>query len=146
MTPAISVIFVVFRGLRSEALVFQWVECKFVIFAVFAKTAPFGRGQKHSLPKNMVCATPRNEAHKRFFWGPIVGVFGWGTHISLLNKNKCLSVRWVWGKRRATRSARFLSCESPLSREGSQSSFERLFYPPMVLAKADLEPRCNEQA
>ena len=43
--------FVVFRGLRSQTLVFQWVECEFVIFAVFVKTAPFGRGQKHGLPK-----------------------------------------------------------------------------------------------
>ena len=38
VTPAI---FVVFRGLRSKALVFLWIECRFVIFAVFVKTPCF---------------------------------------------------------------------------------------------------------
>ena len=40
-----------FRAFEDRNPCFQWVECKFVISAVFVKTAPFGRGQKHGLPK-----------------------------------------------------------------------------------------------
>ena len=31
-----------FQGSEERRLCFQWVECKFVIFAVFVKTTPFG--------------------------------------------------------------------------------------------------------
>ena len=31
-----------FRGSEERSPCFQWVECKFVIFAVFVKTAPLG--------------------------------------------------------------------------------------------------------
>ena len=44
-------------GLRSEYC-FQWVECKFVIFAVFVKTAPFWHGTTTRVTKNTVCANP----------------------------------------------------------------------------------------
>ena len=33
-----------FRGFEEPSPCFQWVECKFVIFAVFVKTAPFWQG------------------------------------------------------------------------------------------------------
>ena len=49
-TPAIFVIFVVSRGSSSKAL-FYWLECRFVIFAIFVKTPLFLAGQKHGLPK-----------------------------------------------------------------------------------------------
>ena len=38
-----------FRVSEERNPCFQWVECRFVIFAVFVKS--FGRGQKHGLPK-----------------------------------------------------------------------------------------------
>ena len=41
VTPAIFVIFAVFRGLKSKLLVFVDRECPFVIFAVFVKTPCF---------------------------------------------------------------------------------------------------------
>ena len=44
---------------------FQWVECKFVIFAVFVKMAPFWQGTRTRFTKNTVCATP---------------IDGWGLH------------------------------------------------------------------
>ena len=58
MTPAIFVIFVVFRGLRSETLVLNGSECKFFIFAVFASKRPrFGKGTKTRFTRNTACAT-----------------------------------------------------------------------------------------
>ena len=47
-----------FRGSEEPNPCFQWVECKFVIFAVFVKTAPFWQGTKTRFTKNTVCATP----------------------------------------------------------------------------------------
>ena len=35
-----------FRGSEEQSPCFQWVECKFVIFAVFVKTAPFWQETK----------------------------------------------------------------------------------------------------
>ena len=54
VTPAILVNFVIFRGSEERSPCFQWVECKFVIFAVFIKTALFGRGQEHGLKTQFV--------------------------------------------------------------------------------------------
>ena len=51
------VIFVVFGGLRSEALVFSGQNA-FVIFAIFVETAPFWQGTKTRFTKNTVSATP----------------------------------------------------------------------------------------
>ena len=51
-----------FRGSEEQSPYFQWVECKFVIFAVFVKTAPFWQGTKARFTKNTVCATPRRVA------------------------------------------------------------------------------------
>ena len=50
MTPVISS-FRRFWGSEERCPRFQRVECKFGICAVFVKTAPFGKGQKHGLPK-----------------------------------------------------------------------------------------------
>ena len=47
-----------FRGSEEPSPCFQWVECKFVIFAVFVKMAPFWQGTKTRFTKNTVCATP----------------------------------------------------------------------------------------
>ena len=47
-----------FRWSEEPNPCFQWVECKFVIFAVFVKTAPFWQGTKTRFTKNTVCATP----------------------------------------------------------------------------------------
>ena len=49
-----------FRWSEEPSPCFQWVECKFVIFAVFVKTAPFWQGTKARFTKNTVCATPTN--------------------------------------------------------------------------------------
>ena len=38
-----------FRGCEERSPCFQWVECKFVIFAVFIKMAPFWQGTKTRL-------------------------------------------------------------------------------------------------
>ena len=43
----------------------QWVECKFVIFAVFVKTAPFWQGTKRRFTKSTVCATPTVNHHRQ---------------------------------------------------------------------------------
>ena len=40
-----------FRGFEERSSCFQWVECKFVIFAVFVKTAPSWQETKTRLPK-----------------------------------------------------------------------------------------------
>ena len=50
-TPAIFVIFVVKQGVRSANPLFYWLECRFVIFAIFVKNPLFLAGQKHGLPK-----------------------------------------------------------------------------------------------
>ena len=47
-----------FWGSEEPNPCFQWVECKFVIFAVFVKTAPFWQGTKTRFNKNTVCVTP----------------------------------------------------------------------------------------
>ena len=47
-----------FRGSEEPSPCFQWVECEFVILAVFVKTAPFLQGTKTLFTKNTVCATP----------------------------------------------------------------------------------------
>ena len=44
-----------FRGSEERSPCFQWVEGKFVIFAVFVKTAPFWQGTKTRFTKNTVC-------------------------------------------------------------------------------------------
>ena len=51
--PAIFVIFVRFRCLRSKTPFFSlWVECNIVILARFRQNPPiFGKGQKHRFPK-----------------------------------------------------------------------------------------------
>ena len=47
-----------FRGSEERSPCFQWVECKFVIFAVFVKTvAPFWQGTQTQFTKNTACAT-----------------------------------------------------------------------------------------
>ena len=46
-----------FRGSDERSPCFQWVECKFAIFAVFVETAHFWRGTKTRFTKNTVCAT-----------------------------------------------------------------------------------------
>ena len=46
-----------FRRSEERSHCFLWVECKFVIFAVFVKTAPLGT--KTQFTKNMVCAIPK---------------------------------------------------------------------------------------
>ena len=46
-----------FRGCEGRSPFFQWVECKFIIFAVFVKMAPFRQGTKTRFTKNTVCAT-----------------------------------------------------------------------------------------
>ena len=46
------------RGSEEQNHCFQWVECKFVIFAVFVKMGPFWQGAKTRFTKNTVCATP----------------------------------------------------------------------------------------
>ena len=46
-TPAIFVIFVVSRGVRAAKPLFYWLECRFVIFAIFVKNPLFLAGQKH---------------------------------------------------------------------------------------------------
>ena len=46
------------RGSDKRSPCFQWVECKFVIFAVFVKTAPLWQETKTRFTKNTVCATP----------------------------------------------------------------------------------------
>ena len=53
-----SAIFVSFTGLSKKALVY-WLECKFVIFAVFVKKNSFGRGQRNGLPKTPFVVAPR---------------------------------------------------------------------------------------
>ena len=47
-----------FRWSEEPNPCFQWVEFKFVIFAVFVKMAPFWQGTKTRFTKNTVCATP----------------------------------------------------------------------------------------
>ena len=47
-----------FRGSEERSPCFQWVECKFVIFAVFVETAGFWQGTKTGFTQNIVCATP----------------------------------------------------------------------------------------
>ena len=47
-----------FRRSDERSPCFLWVECKFVIFAVFVKTAPFWQGTKARFTKKTVCATP----------------------------------------------------------------------------------------
>ena len=66
-----------FRGSEERNPCFQWVECKFVIFAVFVKTAPFWQGTKTRFTKNTVCATP---------WTFQISV-------SIGNFNPCVSIR-----------------------------------------------------
>ena len=46
-----------FRGCDERSPCFWWVECKFVIFAVLVKTAPFWQGTKTRFTRNTVCAT-----------------------------------------------------------------------------------------
>ena len=48
-----------FRGSEERSPCFQWVECKFVIFTVFVKTASFWQGTKTRFTTNTVCATPK---------------------------------------------------------------------------------------
>ena len=55
-----------FRGSEERSPCFQWVECKFVIFAVFVKTAPFWQGTKTRFTKNTVCATPKHFLGKKW--------------------------------------------------------------------------------
>ena len=54
-----------FRGFEEPNPCFQWVECTFVIFAVFVKTAPFWQGAKTRFTKNTVCATLSSEMEDR---------------------------------------------------------------------------------
>ena len=39
------------RGARAAKHLFYWLECRFVIFAIFVKNPLFLAGQKHGLPK-----------------------------------------------------------------------------------------------
>ena len=63
--------FCCFQGSEERSHRFQWVECKFVIFSVFVKTALFGRGQKHSLPKTQFvpprCKNKESSKNKKTF-------------------------------------------------------------------------------
>ena len=56
------------RGSEEPNPCFQWVECKFVIFAVFVKTAPFWQETKTRFTKNTVCATPTFWSFGSFFF------------------------------------------------------------------------------
>ena len=40
-----------FHRVRAAKPLFYWLECRFVIFAIFVKTPLFLAGQKHGLPK-----------------------------------------------------------------------------------------------
>ena len=40
-----------FHGVRAAKPLFYWLECRFVIFAIFVKNPLFLAGQKHGLPK-----------------------------------------------------------------------------------------------
>ena len=65
-----------FRWSEEPNPCFQWVECKFVIFAAFVKNGPFfGRGQKHGLPKTRFV--------RPGFMGVLVGVHV-GTSVGVL--------------------------------------------------------------
>ena len=57
-----------FQGSEERSPCSQWVECKFVIFAVFVKTAPFRHGTKTRFTKNSVCATPNIVINVRRVW------------------------------------------------------------------------------
>ena len=63
-----------FRWSEEPNPCFQSVECKFVIFAVFVKMAPFWQGTKTRFTKNTVCATPIGvselQTHDRICTGP----------------------------------------------------------------------------
>ena len=48
-----------FRGSEERSPCFQWVECKFVIFAVFVKTALFLAGDKNTVYQKTRFAPPR---------------------------------------------------------------------------------------
>ena len=48
-----------FRGFEGRGPCFQWVECKFIISAVFVKTAPCWQGTKTPFTKKHGCATPK---------------------------------------------------------------------------------------
>ena len=64
-TPAIFVIFVVSRGLRSKALV-SLVRTQICHFRLFPQKPPFLAGQKHGLPKAPLLG-PRFCANRLFF-------------------------------------------------------------------------------
>ena len=53
--------FLSFSGVWGRNPCLQWVECKFVIFAVFVKTAPDWQRTKTRFTKNTVCATPTKQ-------------------------------------------------------------------------------------
>ena len=57
-----------FRGFEERSPCFQWVECKFVTFAVFVKTTPFWQGTKTRFTKNTVCATPIMDVRAFGLW------------------------------------------------------------------------------
>ena len=40
-----------FHGVRAAKPLFYWLECRFVIFAIFVRNPLFLAGQKHGLPK-----------------------------------------------------------------------------------------------
>ena len=94
-TRHFRVICVVFGGLRSEALVFQWVECKSVIFAAFVKTAPFWQGAKTRFTKNTACATPR-QRRRQVRKSVSTGVWCWGTANNAPSPQKTFLIRWYF--------------------------------------------------
>ena len=53
-----------FHGVRAAKPLFYWLECRFVIFAIFVKNPLYLAGQKHGLPKATVFGTPK-KAHKK---------------------------------------------------------------------------------
>ena len=58
-----------FRGSEERSPCFQRVECKFVIFAVFVKTAPFGLSAPHR------CNANRSDAQRRFLATQVLSLF-----------------------------------------------------------------------
>ena len=67
-----------YRGLEERSPCLQRVECKFVILAVFVKTAPFWQGTKTRFTKNTVCATPNNPERSRKIKGCLCRSFAQG--------------------------------------------------------------------
>ena len=63
-TPAIFV-FSSFRGVRAAKPLLYWLECRFVIFAIFIQKPPFSGGTKARFTKGTVFGTPKDRAPTR---------------------------------------------------------------------------------